>query len=196
MKHINLIPPEARKLSAQSWIKRYILKSRIYRVTMSILLLLFLIFIYEVSASARYRLKISLQKKQIKNLEVELERNKDIQERIKKESDKAQEENRYIQKRVSFLEKAKIEAVKWSDIIFLLSKLTPPDLWLSKISLGKDIIMINGTALDNARVSDFMLKIDESGYFKATSFNFTQKNKDKPGEAIIDFEVITHLATY
>lgn len=196
MRHINLIPPEARKLSAQSWIKRYILKSRIYRVTISILLLLFLIFIYEVSASARYRLKISLQKKQIKKLEAELERNRDIQERIKKESDKMQEENKYIQKRVSFLEKTKIEAVKWSDVIFLLSKLTPSDLWLSKISLGKDVIMINGTTLDNARVSDFMIKIDESGYFKATSFNFTQKNKDKPAEAIIDFEITTHLASY
>lgn len=196
MRHINLIPPEARKLSAQSWIKRYILKSRIYKVTISIPILLFLIFIYGASTSARDRLKISLQKKQIKKLEVELERNKDIQERIKKEMDKAQEENRYIQKRVSFLEKAKIEAVKWSDVIFLLSKLTPPDLWLSKISLNKEAIALNGTTLDNTRVSDFMLKVDESGYFKATSFNFTQKNKDKPGEAIIDFEVITHLAKY
>lgn len=196
MKHLNLIPPEARKLSAQSWIKRYILKSRIYRVTMSILLLLFLIFIYEVSASARYRLKISLQKKQIKKLEAELERNKEIQERIRKESDKAREENKYIQKRVSFLEKAKIEAVKWSDLLFVLSKLTPPDLWLSKISLKKDVITINGTTQDNAKVSNFMVRLDESGYFKSTSFNFTQKSKQVEAKAIIDFEVITYLASY
>jgi len=196
MKHINLIPLEARKLSAQSWIKRYILKSPTYRITMSILLLLFLIFIYETSASVRYRLKVSLQKKQIKKLEAGLERNKDIQSQIKRESEIAQEANRHIQKRISFLEEARTEAVKWSDVLFLLSKLTPPDLWLSKISLNKEAIALNGTTLDNARVSDFMLKIDESGYFKATSFNFTQKNKSKQEEAIIDFEVITHLAKY
>ena len=196
MKHINLIPFEARKLSAQSWIKRYILKSPTYRITMSILLLLFLIFIYETSASVRYRLKVSLQKKQIKKLEAGLERNKDIQSQIKRESEIAQEANTHIQKRISFLEEARTEAVKWSDVLFLLSKLTPPDLWLSKISLNKEAIALNGTTLDNARVSDFMLKIDESGYFKATSFNFTQKNKDKQGEEITDFEVITHLAKY
>jgi Tfp pilus assembly protein PilN len=196
MKHINLIPLEARKLTAPGWIKRYILKSPIYRVTISILVLLFLIFIYEVSASARYRLKISLQKKQINKLQVQLERNKDTQERIKRESEIVQEANKHIQKRISFLEGARTEAVKWSDVLLLLSKLTPPDLWLSKISLNKEAIAINGTTLDNARVSDFMLKIDESRYFKATSFNFTQKNKAQPGEAIMDFEIITHLARY
>ena len=196
MKHINLIPSETRKLSAQSWIKRYILKSRIHKVTISISLLLFLIFIYGASTSARYRLKISLQKKQIKKLEVELERNKDTQSQIRRESEIAQEANKHIQKRISFLEGARTEAVKWSDALLLLSKLTPPDLWLSKISLNKEAIAINGTTLDNARVSGFMLKIDESRYFKATSFNFTQKNKDKQGEEITDFEVITHLAKY
>lgn len=196
MKHINLIPPEARKLSAQNWIKKYILKSRVYGVTMSIFLLLFLIFVYEVSASARYRAKISLQKKQIKKLEAELERNRHNQEQIRKESQLIQAENKYIQRHVSFLEKAKIEAVRWSDVLLVLNKLTPPDLWLNKVSLKKDVITLNGHTQDNAKVSDFMVKLDASGYCKSTSFNFTQKTKQEQDRTRIDFEVTTYLTSH
>lgn len=194
MKRINLIPPESRRLPAASRIRKYILKSGILKVIISISLLSFSVFIYNVSSMSRSRLKISLLKAEIKQLEAELEHTRDTQAQIKREIEAIEEENKYIQKRLSFLEDTKKEAVKWSDVLFVLNKFTPPDLWLSKISLKKDAITINGTTLNNAKVSNFMLKLDETGHFRQTSFNFTQKKKDKPEEAIIDFEVTTHLA--
>lgn len=194
MKHINLIPLEARKISRQGWIKKYILKSPVYRNVVSILLLLLFIFAYEVSASARYKFKITLAKKEIRKLERELERNKEIQNEIAKQREKIADANKHLQKRISFLEKAKTEAVKWSEALFVLNKLTPSDLWLKKISLNKDMIILSGTTLDNATVSDFMLKIDGCGYFKTTDFNFTRKNKDEKDGSLIDFEIATHLA--
>jgi hypothetical protein len=43
-----------------------------------------------------------------------------------------------------------------------------------------------------------MVKLDESGYFKATSFNFTQKKRDTDERLkefpVIDFELTTQLA--
>ena len=74
-----------------------------------------------------------------------------------------------------------------------LSELVPQDLWINKVALNKDLITITGTTFDNAIVSRFMARLDESDYFKDTSFNYTQKAKltDKPA---IDFEVTTHIA--
>jgi len=195
MQHINLIPPEARRLSTQGWIRKYLLKSPIFKVSMSIFLLLFLISVFELSALTKYKHKISSQKKQITQLEMDLEHNKSIQAQIRKEIETIEEENKYFQKRLSFLEKAQRERVSWSDVLFVLTKVSPQDLWLNKVSLKKDLIIINGTTLDNTKVSDFMLKLDQSGYFKSTSFTFTQKDKDEKGEPIIDFEVATYLTS-
>lgn len=196
MEHINLIPPQARKALTSNWIKKYILKSYASKVIMLILLLLISVFFYDFYASGKYKQKITLAKSQVKKLEMELEHSKDILAEIDKDKEALGEENKYIQKRLTYLEKAKTEGVKWSEVLSVLDKLTPAELWLSKVSFNKDAITINGTTADNAIVSGFMLKVEESGYFKDTSFNFTQKNKDKPDEPMTDFEVTTRLARY
>lgn len=198
MKRIDLIPPEARKLSAKSRAEKYLLKSPVLRLAVLGVLTLFLIFIYQTSISIRYKIKISSQKKNLEKLETELARRNDEQSLIKKKIDAIEEENKYLAKRLSFLEKSRLEAVKWSEVLLRLGKLAPSDLWIKKIYLNKERITINGAALNNSLVSDFMVKLDESRNFKDTSFNFTHKKRDtdkKLGEfPVIDFEIITQLA--
>ncbi len=198
MRRINLIPPEARRLSTQDGIKKYLFKSRTSRFIIFSVLILFSIFIYQATISVRYRIKISLQKRSLENLKIELAQSQDEQRQIRKKIDVIEQKSNYLKKKLSFLEKTKREAVKWSEVLLCLSKLTPSDLWLDKLCLNKEMIIINGTTLDNSRVSDFMVKLDESGYFKATSFNFTQKKKGTDERLkefpVIDFELTTQLA--
>lgn len=196
MKRINLIPLSARKASAQGWFPKYILRSKTITGMLLLVFLLAAVLISNFWAMSRYKSKIALLKSKIKQVELDLENSKEIQARIKKDTDEASERNKYVQKRLSFLEGARKEAVEWSEVLLVLTKLTPANLWLGKISLKKDMIALNGTTVSNDNVSDFMLKLDQSGYFKETNFNFTQKNTEKPGQAVVDFEITTHLAKY
>ena len=177
MKRINLIPPGARRLSVQGWIKKHIFKSPVLKLVIFSILILGLIFIHSTFTLVKYRIKISLQKKNLKDLEVELIQSKDEQQKIRDKIDVIEQENKYLKKRLSFLEKAGQEVIKWSEVLLSLSKSAPPDLWMKKICLNRQIITLDGTALNNNLVSDFMIKLDESGYFRATGFNFTQKKR-------------------
>jgi len=191
MQHINLIPPEARKISIASRLRRYLFKSALFRIIISVFVFLSSISIYEVYAIAKYKGKISLQKNKIKQLESQLEDCRHLQETILKEKEKLLGENKYFQRRISFLEEEKKKAIKSSEILSVLSKSFPSDLWLNKISLKKDLVTLNGQTFDNSKISDFMERLERTGYFGTVSFNFIQKSKDK---SIIDFEVTTHFA--
>jgi len=195
MKHrrINLIPAEARILSFKGMFKRYFLKSSHHTIAVLVVSLLVFIYLFQVFASVRYKIRITTQKSNIKKLEAELASTKEKEKALKKERELVDEENKNIQKRLSFLEGAKAEATKWSQVLLRLSKLTPGDLWINKVYLGKDMITLNGSTLNNAKVSSFMVDLDASGFFKDTSFNFTQKKEKKDGQPLISFEVTTHL---
>ena len=193
IKRINLIPAEARILSFQGVLKKYFLKSRFHSIAGTVIFLLVFIYLFQVVSSVRYSVRIALQKKNIKKLESELSLTKEKQKALRKEKDVVDEENKGIQKRIAFLEGAKGEATKWSQVLLRLSKLTPADLWISKVYLGKDMITVDGTTINNAKVSAFMADLDTSGFFKDTSFNFTQKKEKKDSPTVITFEVTTHL---
>ncbi|MFH1397736.1 MAG: PilN domain-containing protein [Candidatus Omnitrophota bacterium] len=193
MRNINLIPPELRRSFSESWIKKHLLRSRALRISLAVLSLIIFVFIYEFCTLQRLNDRIVFARRQIQRLEKELERSQDIKAGINKEKERIDDENKYIQKRLSFLEKSRSEGVKWSEVLSLLGKLTPADLWFTKLSLNKETITFNGRTLNNSKVSDFMVRLDESGEFKSTSFNFTQKNKDKQSDSKVDFEIITRL---
>ncbi|MFA5116208.1 MAG: PilN domain-containing protein [Candidatus Omnitrophota bacterium] len=192
-KRVNLIPAEARILSFRGVIKRYFMRSRFHSLAGLVVFILVFIYVFQLFSSVRYSLRISLQKKNIKKLEVELASVKEKQKAFRKEKELVDDENKNIQKRLTFLEEAKGEAIQWSQVLLRLSKLTPADLWISKVYLGKDAITLDGTTLDNAKVSGFMAGLDASGFFKDTSFNFTQKKEKKGAGTLINFEVTTHL---
>jgi Tfp pilus assembly protein PilN len=192
-KRINLIPAEARVLSVRGLIKRYFMKSRTHAIAGTVIFALVFIYVFQILNSVRYQVRISMQKKNIKNLETELASAKEKQKALRKEKELVDDENKNVQKRLSFLEGAKGEATQWSQVLVRLSKLTPADLWIGKVYLGKDMITIDGTALNNAKVSGFMADLDASAFFKDTSFNFTQKKEKKDTAPLITFEVTTHL---
>lgn len=194
MKRINLIPPEAARRFTSRTIKEYIYKSWGWKAAFLILFLLFFSFSYEFIATQRYKHKISSAGKEIKKLDADLKRAIEAHAQIEQNKAILENENKQVQKRLSYLEKVRTERVSWSQVLVLIEKLSGSVLRFSKISFNKEAIVLSGLATDNARVSDLMQQFDESGYFITTSFNFTQKSKDKPEEGMVDFEITTHLA--
>ena len=193
MKRINLIPPEARKLSGFKRLKKFIVESYIAAFSLFLLFLFISGYIYNISLSISYRRKILSKEEKINKLEKEIVNRTRLREQRKHEAEKIAEENKYLQRRLTFLIEAKKKTVKWPEVLFVINKTTLPDMWLTKISLNREEITIKGTTTSNLKVSDFMNNLEKSGYFKSTTFTFTQKDETKTGKRVIDFEVITQL---
>lgn len=137
---------------------------------------------FQINQTKKEILKIN---NEISNIQTQFTQLRDANEKISKESKKVNE-------MISILEKAKKRKVSWSKILVHLSKLVPKDLWINKMALSEKEIHIIGTTFDNGNVSNFMVKLDNSDYFKQTSFTYTLKTSvaEKP---VINFEITTHL---
>jgi Tfp pilus assembly protein PilN len=198
MKRINLISEELRALSKQGILRKYLWGSAVSRIAVIFIFVMGSSFLLLFSFQYKLKFQVVQEKKHLKMIEEKLERGKDEQGKLKAQIQAVETENAYVTKRAAFLEKAKVDSVKWAGIISMFSKLIPSSMWLNKIALNKELVTLDGVALDNKIVSDFMVKLDESGYFTATSFNFTRKRKDTKDNTketpITDFEITTQLA--
>ena len=193
MKRINLIPPEAKKITPKRWLKAYLLKSRTSRLLAVAVIVFIFINLWQATSLLRYKFAVRQSKKNIAKLQLKLTQSQNAYAQIKSQRQEIYKETRRIEEKFKILQHAQGERITWAKVMAHLSELVPQDLWINKVALNKDLITITGTTFDNAIVSRFMARLDESDYFKDTSFNYTQKAKltDKPA---IDFEVTTHIA--
>ncbi len=193
MKRINLIPREAKRIPAKKWIKIEVFKSRASRIITGIVLVVVFVSLWQATGIFRYKWANTRAEKRISQMQAQLTILQAQQEQIRKEREALDKEKKQAASRMKTLQEAKEEAVDWSSILAHLSSLVPQKLWVTRASLNRNLVTINGTTFDNTLVSRFMLRLDESKTFEDTSFNYTQKGKlDDTG--VINFEVTTHLA--
>lgn len=193
MRRINLIPPEAKKITPRRWLKAYIFKTRASRLMVLTLMLFIFLNLWQATSLLRYKFAVRQGKKSIGKLQVKLTQSQNVYAQIKIQKQEIDKETRRIEEKFKILQQAQGERITWAKVLAHLSELVPQDLWIGKVTLNKDLVTLAGTTFDNAIVSRFMASLDESDYFKETSFNYTQKAKltDKP---VINFEVTTHIA--
>lgn len=192
MKRISLIPPEAKRITPKRWLKAYILKSRTLRLISLAVVVFILINLWQATSLLRYKFAIIQGKKNMVKLQERLNESQNIYVQIKNQREKLDKETKRLEEKFKVLQEAQQERYVWAEILTHLSKLVPEDLWINKIKLNKELITLIGTTFDNAIVSQFMAKLDESDYFKETSFNYTQKSK-LTDKSVINFEVTTHI---
>jgi Tfp pilus assembly protein PilN len=192
VRRINLIPPEAEKITPKKWLKGYIFKSRTRRLVSLAAIVFIFINLWQVTFLLRYKFAVRQGKKSITKLQQKLAQSQDVYAKIKNQKQEIEKETRRIEEKFKILQQAQAETIAWAKVLAHLSELVPQDLWIGKVTLNKDLVTLAGTTFDNAIVSRFMARLDESNYFKETSFNYTQKAKltDKP---VINFEVTTHI---
>jgi len=192
MKRINLIPPEAKKITPKRWLKAYLLKSRTSRLVAVVVIVFIFVNIWQATSLLRYRFAINQGKKNIVKLQAKLTQSQNAYAQIKSQKQEIDKKSRRIEEKFKILQQTQGERIAWAKVLAHLSELVPQDLWIDKVTLNKDLVTLVGTTFDNAIVSRFMARLDESKYFQDTSFNYTQKAKltDKP---VINFEVTTHI---
>ena len=79
-----------------------------------------------------------------------------------------------------------------SQALVFLPTLIPDEIWINKLTINRDGVVINGSTLNNQAVSKFMDNLNRSKDFKGSSFHFTQKSEI--GDATLyNFEIVSSL---
>lgn len=192
MKRINLIPAEAKRTTAERWLRQHLFKSRASRIAAIITVIFIAVNLWQVSQFLRYKLAAFQGKAGIKKMQARLTHLQGTYASINAQRQQLEREARRIESRLETLQQLQTERFVWAKALSHLSSLLPQELWVNKITLNKEQVVIAGTTFDNALVGRFMARLDESEYFEQTTFNYTQKTEltDKPA---LNFEVVTHV---
>ena len=182
MKRVNLIPREKNRIG-------FFAEQQRKKMLLGLLLFAGICFLWQTTMIVRYQQHIVRKKRAVKELQAALTKATSLHEDIQAKKTLSEKEKKTIAQRLALLKESKKENIPWSKILLQLGELVPPEMWLKKITLSKDAITIEGTTLDNAIMSDFMIKLDEDKYFQNTTFRYTQKAKEQG----VEFEIATYL---
>jgi Tfp pilus assembly protein PilN len=83
------------------------------------------------------------------------------------------------------------DRVLWSDVFQQFSLIIPHGVWFDSLdgsSVGEAEIKIRGGAFNYRLISDFMLAMEQSGYFEKPELVFAQKSTLQ-GRDIVEFEI-------
>ena len=182
MKRVNLIPSEKHALS-------FFAEKQRKKMILGLLLFVGICFLWQTTMIVRYQGHIVRKKRALKELQATLTKATSSFETMQAKQALLEKERKTIEQRLALLKESKRENIPWSKVLLQLGELVPKEMGLRKISLNKDVITIEGTTVDNAVISDFMIKLDDNKYFQNTTFRYTQKAKEEG----VEFEVATHL---
>jgi|GEM_PF-1165021 len=77
-----------------------------------------------------------------------------------------------------------------ASILTYIAKNTPPELWLTDISIEKDTMTIKGDALDYSSLGNFVSSLKSSVFIKeANIVNSTSSKREEIGKTIETFEI-------
>lgn len=193
MKRVNLIPVERQKgVLTKSWLRKRLRNPRFRLISASVIGFVVVSHLWNTTAVSRYRRQISAKSKLIEELETESATLKIQTEEIQEEKELVNNQISRLKKKLIFLDKERKEGYKWSPILVQISNLIPKEVWVNKISLDKDVIIISGTTVNSNLISKFMVALEERGYFRDTTFNYTQRTK-LDDKNVMKFEVLTRL---
>jgi type IV pilus assembly protein PilN len=179
---INLLPYREEK--KKQFIKSQLTVAGLF-ILPAILLIILLFFLINT--------KISNTNKQISHVKAEIQKQKvslDEIKAFKKEKEILKNKSQIIEK----LEKGKFGPVH---IIDHLAINLPGRIWLTKIEQKNMSMTIDGKALDNLAISDYMVNLTKSDYFKTVDLKKikTDNKKGLMGIQIKDFS-LTSTITY
>jgi len=81
--------------------------------------------------------------------------------------EKIKKEQKIIEERMEVIKDLKTASQLPARVLDEISRLTAPDrMWLTSLDYTNNVIVLAGTALDNATIAEFMNKIGSSDYFQ------------------------------
>lgn len=126
-----------------------------------------------------------------------LEENKRVNENLASQIQNWQDKTNQLEQRINFLKEEIAQDILWSQVLEKLNSFIPARLWLVKLSLEKEAIIIKGNTYDNLLISTFISNLSTSDIFTNTNLNYTRKKKakrsDNLGREVIEFEITCQL---
>lgn len=185
MKRVNLIPGKDKnnKMAPVFFLGK---------VVLCFLIPIIMLLIWQTVMIKGYEGRIALLEKKIKTKKNEQKKAVMAYEKLEAQRKEAGQERLVWEERKKFLEDAQREGLAWSKVLLHVSALVPKDVWLGKISLNKDTLILTGSAPGNSIVSDFMEYLDASSSFRDTNFSYMKKSESTLSP-VVDFEVNNKL---
>jgi type IV pilus assembly protein PilN len=166
MIRINLLP--VKELKAELARRRQLLIAGV-SVGVTVLLLLGL-YLYQSYRVADLRTQLADLRKEIEALNLKVKEVGDLEGKIKEFKGK--------HRVIDDLNKKKIGPVR---IMESLSSATPGSLWLTEFRENSGTILINGLAVDNQAVADFLEALAKSAHFQNVELIETTQSDEKSG---------------
>ncbi len=118
--------------------------------------------------------KISTKKKTVAQLQSKKRSYQPILQKIKQ----AEQEKALLETKLETIKKLKLGSQLPVRILDEIAKLTPPErIWLKSLKLSTGSLLIQGIALDNATIAQYMQKISSSPYFSLPDLSRTTSTK-------------------
>jgi len=97
--------------------------------------------------------------------------------------------------KVSLIKTLLDERVLWSEVFRQFSRIVPQGLWFDSLegnAAGKAAIKIRGGAFNYATVSEFLLGMEQSGYFEQPRLSYAQRAAVQ-GREVVAFEITSGI---
>jgi type IV pilus assembly protein PilN len=157
MIRINLLPFRAAR-------KKENIRRQVSIFVLSLAFLLIILFYYNWSLGS----KVDNLKSQIKQTESELAK----YDKINKEIDQIKTKLSNLKKKMAVMETLEANRFEPTRLLDTMTQvIVPKRMWFTRLNSKGRIVTINGTALDNKTVADFMVRLEKSGIFSDVDLN-------------------------
>ena len=151
MIRINLLPFRAAR-------KKENIRRQVSIFVLSLAFLLIILFYYNWSLGS----KVDNLNSQIKQTESELAQ----YDKINKEIDQIKNKLSNLKKKMAVMETLEANRFEPTRLLDTMTQvIVPKRMWFTRLDSKGRIVTINGTALDNKTVADFMVRLEKSGIF-------------------------------
>lgn len=193
MKRFNLIPKQGRKAQAAPS-GAGARKGPKVNILLVIALLAAVLIAAPNALNRRSGGKLEGAKTRLEEAKKELGRRQSQRVQIAKDYDLLVKKKLAAEEKLQYLKDAETgKPAELSQALVYMPTLIPDEIWINKLTVEGQRVVINGSTLDNQAVSRFMENLNRSGRFKGSSFNFTQKGE--LGDATLyNFEIAAQMA--
>lgn len=190
MKRLNLIPKQVKK-DQLGLTGSPLLRSSSFKVILIIVIFFAIGVLMQFLLTKQYKWQLDKTKNQLQAAKVNLSRLQTEQLNLAKEREALLKKKSLVDARLEYLKSSKMDKPKeLSEALVYLPSFMPDEIWINKLSVDRERMVINGSTLNNQAVSNLMDSLNKSKKFKDSSFNFTQKSII--GDmTLYNFEIIT-----
>lgn len=141
----------------------------------------------------QYKWRLAKAKNQLEAAKVQLSRLQTQQLNLSKDREALSKKKSLVDAKLEYLKLAERDKPgELSQALVYLPTLIPDEIWINKLSVGRDGVVINGSTLNNQAISKFMDTLNGSDKFKGSNFNFTKKS-EVGDTTLYNFEIATYL---